>query len=65
MAPKALLQAFSVEPIEVDLSAIRQARADRALARKPLEITDFTGKLEDLAEFAVLSLFARRKSNSH
>lgn len=51
--------------IQVDLAAIRQARADRALARDPLEIVDLTAKLEQLKELKVLSSFARRKDNEN
>lgn len=49
--------------IQVDLVALRQARADRAMARDPLEIVDLTAKLQQLKEFTILSSFARRKDN--
>lgn len=65
MPDKMIAQLLNVEPIEIDLAAIRQARADRALARDPIEIVDFSAKLESLKEFAVLSSFARRKKNEH
>jgi len=52
-------------PITVDLMALRQERADRALARGPIEIIDFGAKLENLREFAILSSFARRKDREN
>jgi hypothetical protein len=57
------VQALHIKPIKVDLAAIRQARADRALARDPLEINDISSQLEALQEYAILSAFARRKKN--
>ena len=60
MTPKDLPQL-----IEVDLAALRQARADRAMERDPLEIVDFSGKLTQLKEFSILSSFARRKEREN
>ncbi|MSO97169.1 MAG: hypothetical protein EXR11_02970 [Rhodospirillaceae bacterium] len=51
--------------IEVDVAALRQARADRARERDPLEIVDFSGKLAQLKEFSILSSFARRKEREN
>ncbi|MBL8628348.1 MAG: hypothetical protein JNM81_01880 [Rhodospirillaceae bacterium] len=61
--PEHIAQVLNVEPIVVDLAAIRQARADRAMERDPIEIVDFSSKLESLKEYAVLSAFARRKKH--
>jgi hypothetical protein len=60
--PEHLAQVLNVDPIVVDIAALRQARADRALERESIEIEDFSSKLESLKEFAVLSAFARRKN---
>ncbi len=62
--PEYIAQILNIQPITVDVAAIRQARADRALARDPLEINDISSQLETLQEFAVLSAFARSKKNS-
>lgn len=51
--------------IQVDLVALRQAKAERALARESVEIVDFSGKLRQLREFSVLSSFARRKEREN
>jgi hypothetical protein len=51
--------------IKVDLVALRQAKAERALSRDSVEIIDFTNKLRQLPEFSILSAFARRKDQEH
>ncbi len=53
------------QEIRVDLMALRQARADRALGRDSVEIIDFSSKLTQLREFSVLSSFARSKERKN
>ncbi|MSQ85930.1 MAG: hypothetical protein EXR10_03660 [Alphaproteobacteria bacterium] len=51
--------------IKVDLTALRQAKAERALSHDSVEIFDYNGKLRQLPEFSILSAFARRKNQEH
>jgi hypothetical protein len=51
--------------IKIDLAALRQAKAERALQRESVEIVDFAGKLARLKEFNILSNFARRKEREN
>ncbi len=55
----------TISEINVDLVALRQAKADRALQRDSVEIVDFSGKLSQLREFSVLSHFARRNERKN
>ena len=55
----------TISEINVDLVALRQAKADRALQRDSVEIVDFSGKLSQLPEFSVLSHFARRNERKN
>ena len=52
----------TISEINVDLVALRQAKADRALQR---DSVDFSGKLSQLREFSVLSHFARRNERKN
>ncbi len=63
--PEQIAQVLNVDPIVIDIAALRQARADRAIARDPFEDGDFSSKLESLKEFAVLSAFARYKKDKN
>ena len=55
----------TTQEIRVDLMALRQDRADRALGRDSVEIVDFSTKLTQLREFSVLSSFARCKERKN
>jgi hypothetical protein len=55
----------SAPEIRVDVAALRQAMADRAIARDPVTIVDISGKLERLSELSVLSSLARRKQREN
>jgi hypothetical protein len=55
----------SAPEIRVDVAALRQAMADRAIARDPVAIVDISGKLARLSELSVLSSFARRKQREN
>jgi len=50
--------------IEVDLIALYQARADRAMSRQ-MDTVDSGAKLDELKEFSVLSAFARSRGGKH
>ncbi len=49
----------------VDLAVLRQAKADRALAREPIQIKDISAQMKSLPELSILSMFARRKQNEN
>ena len=63
-APTKARHKQAIQPIMVDIDALRRARTEQVLERAPVEIKNIAEDFERLNEFSLLSRRARQKSQN-